>query len=106
MGGVCSTNEGEKECIQVVGGIARGFHKMLGNYRVSYQLGISRVMLSSIELVRMGTHKLCVHARPSITVILQRALQAVTCAEVFHSVCWSCSHNSWFNSPFIHLLIL
>jgi hypothetical protein len=28
-----------------------GFHKMLGNYRVSKQLGISRVVLSSKELV-------------------------------------------------------
>jgi hypothetical protein len=27
-----------------------GFHKMLGNYRVSKELGISRVVLSSIEL--------------------------------------------------------
>jgi hypothetical protein len=28
-----------------------GFHKMLGNYRVSKQLGISQVVLSSIDLV-------------------------------------------------------
>jgi hypothetical protein len=28
-----------------------GFHKMLGNYRVSKQLGISQVVLSSMELV-------------------------------------------------------
>jgi hypothetical protein len=28
-----------------------GFHKVLGNYRASKQLGISRVVLSSIELV-------------------------------------------------------
>jgi hypothetical protein len=28
-----------------------GFQKMLGSYRVSYQLGIPRVVLSSIELV-------------------------------------------------------
>jgi hypothetical protein len=28
-----------------------GSNKMLGNYRVSKQLGISRVVLSSIELV-------------------------------------------------------
>jgi hypothetical protein len=28
-----------------------GFHKMLGNYRVSEQLGISRVVLGSMELV-------------------------------------------------------
>jgi hypothetical protein len=27
-----------------------GFHKMLGNYRVSKQLGIFRVVLGSIEL--------------------------------------------------------
>jgi hypothetical protein len=27
------------------------FHKLLGNYRVSKQLGISRVVLGSIELV-------------------------------------------------------
>jgi hypothetical protein len=29
-----------------------GFHKMLGNYRVFKQLGISRVVLSSMEFVR------------------------------------------------------
>jgi hypothetical protein len=28
------------------------FHKMLGNYRVSKELGISRVVLSSMELLR------------------------------------------------------
>jgi hypothetical protein len=28
-----------------------GLHKMLGNYRVSKQLGISQAVLSSIELV-------------------------------------------------------
>jgi hypothetical protein len=28
-----------------------GFHKLLGNYRVSKQLGISQVVLSSMELV-------------------------------------------------------
>jgi hypothetical protein len=28
-----------------------GFHEMLGNYRVSKQLGTSRVVLSSMELV-------------------------------------------------------
>jgi hypothetical protein len=28
-----------------------GFHKMLGNYRASKQLGISRVVLSSMQLV-------------------------------------------------------
>jgi hypothetical protein len=28
-----------------------GLHKLLGNYRVSKQLGISRVVLSSMELV-------------------------------------------------------
>jgi hypothetical protein len=32
-----------------------GFHKMLGNYRVSKQLGVSRVVLSSVELVRNVT---------------------------------------------------
>jgi hypothetical protein len=30
-----------------------GFHKMLGNYRVSKELGISRVVLSSMELVSL-----------------------------------------------------
>jgi hypothetical protein len=29
-----------------------GFRKMLGSYRVSKQLGVSRVVLSSMELVR------------------------------------------------------
>jgi hypothetical protein len=28
-----------------------GLHKMLGNYRVSKQVGISRVVLNSMELV-------------------------------------------------------
>jgi hypothetical protein len=35
-----------------------GFHKMLGNYRVDSQLVASRVVLSSIELVKQGKYAL------------------------------------------------
>jgi hypothetical protein len=31
-----------------------GFHEMLGNYRVAKQLGISQVVLSSMEFVTSG----------------------------------------------------
>jgi hypothetical protein len=56
MGGPCSTNGGEVDRVEIIGGKARGketarktkggwiiLHEMLGNYRVA-----SRVVLSSI----------------------------------------------------------
>jgi hypothetical protein len=45
-------------------------HNLLGNYRVSKQLGISRVVLSSMELVNIKHFTLRVLAHPAIEVIL------------------------------------
>jgi hypothetical protein len=45
-----------------------GFHKLLGNYRVSKQLGISRVVLSSMELVSFIFIIECLESKPSVWV--------------------------------------
>jgi hypothetical protein len=45
-----------------------GFHKMLGNYRVAKQLGISRVVLSSMELVSYYASQITIRSRLVIPV--------------------------------------